>query len=54
MQFFRKLILSGILIGLGNRPLAAVEIVERWEQNEASNLLRMTKTSTCNINKIIF
>lgn len=54
VQFFRKLILSGILIGLGNRPLAAVELVERWEQNEASNLLRMGKMSTCNINEVIF
>lgn len=54
VQFFRKLILSGILIGLGNRPLAAVEIVERWEQNEASNLLRMDKMSICNINEVIF
>lgn len=54
VQFFRKLILSGILIGLGNRPLAAIEMVERWEQNEASNLLRMDKMSTCNINEIIY
>lgn len=54
VQFFRKLILSGILIGLGNRPLAAVEIVERWEQNEASNLLRTDKMGTCNINEVIF
>lgn len=54
VQFFRKLILSGILIGLGNRPLAAIEIVERWEQNEAYNLLRMDKMSTCNINEVVF
>lgn len=54
VQFFRKLILSGILIGLGNRPLAAIELVERWEQNEASNLLRMDKMSTCNIKEVIF
>lgn len=38
VQFFRKLILSGILIGLGNRPLAAIEIVERWQQNKGYNL----------------
>lgn len=54
VQFFRKLILSGILIGLGNRPLAAIEIVERWQQNEADSLLRMNKMGTCNINEIIF
>lgn len=53
VQFFRKLILSGILIGLGNRPLAAIELVERWEQNEATKLLRMGKISTCNINEVI-
>ncbi|EKQ52854.1 MULTISPECIES: ferritin-like domain-containing protein [unclassified Clostridium] len=54
VQFFRKLILSGILIGLGNRPLAAIELVERWQQNRASNLPRMNKMSTCNINDILF
>ena len=43
VKFFRKLILSGILIGLGNRPLAAIEIVERWEQNKISNLLWIIK-----------
>lgn len=54
VQFFRKLILSGILIGLGNRPLAAIELVERWEQNESSNLLRINKMITCNVNEIMF
>ena len=53
VKFIRKLILSGILIGLGNRPLAAIELVERWEQNEASKLLRMGEISICNINEII-
>lgn len=53
VQFFRKLILSGILIGLGNRPLAAIEIVERWEQNKASKLVRMGEIGTCNINEVI-
>lgn len=53
-QFFRKLILSGILIGLGNRPLAAIEIVERWQQEKAYNSTRINKTSACNIDKIIF
>ncbi|CUU48612.1 ferritin-like domain-containing protein [Clostridium beijerinckii] len=54
VQFFRKLILSGILIGLGNRPLAAIELVERWQQNEASNLQRMSKMITCNADDILF
>lgn len=39
VTFFRKLILSGILIGLGKRPLEAIELVERWEQNGTSDLL---------------
>lgn len=38
VKFFQKLILSGILIGLGNRPLAAIEMVDRWEQNKNFNL----------------
>lgn len=54
VQFFRKLILSGILISLGNRPLAAIELVERWQQNKNSKLLRMDKINTCNINEVIF
>ncbi|WP_271812472.1 ferritin-like domain-containing protein [Clostridium beijerinckii] len=54
VQFFRKLILSGILIGLGNRPLATIELVERWQQNEASNLQRMSKMITCNADDILF
>lgn len=54
VQFFQKLILSGILIGLGNRPLAAIEIVERWQENKGYNLQRINKISTCNVNEIMF
>ncbi|MDF2883632.1 MAG: hypothetical protein K0R54_4190 [Clostridiaceae bacterium] len=53
VQFFRKLILSGILIGLGNRPLAAIELVERWQQNQGNQSLRMCKMSICNIKEIL-
>ncbi|MZK51089.1 ferritin-like domain-containing protein [Clostridium beijerinckii] len=54
VQFFRKLILSGILIGLGNRPLAAIELVERWQQNGTPDLPRMNKMITCNTDDILF
>ncbi|OOM77320.1 ferritin-like domain-containing protein [Clostridium sp. BL-8] len=37
IRFFQKLILTGILIGLGNKPLEAIELVERWQQNENSD-----------------
>lgn len=42
-QFYRKLILSGILIGLGRRPLEAIELVERWKQNGASQFIKSSE-----------
>lgn len=45
-QFYRKLILSGVLVGLGNRPREAIELVERWEQDETSKLLNIGEMSS--------
>lgn len=53
VKFFRKLLLTGILIGTGNRPLEAIELVERWQQNENINSIRAGKISVCNLIDII-
>lgn len=42
---YRKYILAGVLVGLGNAPQDAYEIVEKWEEDGTSKLLALNKMS---------
>lgn len=42
-HLFQEFILSGVLVGLGQTPLQAIEKVEEWEQTGESELLAQSK-----------
>ena len=42
-HLFQEFILSGVLVGLGNKPQQAIEQVEKWEKAGVSKLLMKSK-----------
>ena len=42
-HLFQEFILTGVLVGLGNKPTDAIEQVEKWEKTGESKLLKKSK-----------